>query len=211
MADINFSFTPIGGEVDKYKVTLYNAAGTSVITTRTFTPAFPATITGTFSGLTNGATYQVGTTEYIGAMSKECPLKSIVASGGGTVTNFTFTYGETEADTTGAPLTESEYLTSVTDAIASGNVYSDSEPLGGNVSVDDFANVGDKVLFIKLPSTEAAFTKWSEVGNIYQQDQPIDPNFATGSNVWFRSVQGATTYYITRSQTDFVGALVLSR
>ena len=211
MADINFSFNPIGGEVDKYKVTLYNAAGTSVITTRTFTPTFPSTITGTFTGLTNGTTYNVSVTEYIGAMSKECPLKSVVANGGGTINNFIFTYGETEADTTGAPLTEMEYVTSVTDAIATGNVYTDSETLGGNISVDDFANDSDKVLFIAVPSTEPAFTKWSEVGNIYQQDQPIDQSFATGSNVIFMSVQGATTYYITRSQTDFVGALVLSR
>ena len=157
MADINFSITPVGGEVDKYKATLYNASGTSVITTRIFTPVFPATITGTFSGLTSGATYQVGTTEYIGAMSKECPLKSIVAvGGGGSDVNFTFTYGETEADTTGAPLTESEYVTSVTNAISGfGNIFSGYANLGANISIDDFANTTDKALnrrveFIKL-------------------------------------------------------------
>lgn len=218
MATINASFnTASGGSIDKYKVTLYNSAGTSVLTTRVFTPSFPGTITASFSGLTSGVTYKVGLTSYIGTIYKDCPLQSIVALGGGSSDVFIFNYGATEADTTGAPLTEGEYVTSVHDAETGGNNMTDAAPLGGNVAVDDFANGVDeddvpidKVMYIGVPSTEAAFTKWSEVGNIYQQDQPIDQTFS-GTNVWFRTVQGGTTYYITRSQTDFAGAIVLSR
>lgn len=211
MANINFSLTPLGGDVDKYVVKLYNSAGTVQIDSVTFLPTFPSTLEGVFSGVNAGQLYKVKAVMYIGSFVKECPFVSIVAGSGGSVNLVEVKYGFTDADTTGAPLTEGEYISSVGDAISANTTMNTFIPPNGLVSVDDFGNESvDKVLFILLPSTESAFTKWSEVGNIYQQNIDIDQSFS-GSGVWFRSVQGANTYYITRWQTNFAGQIDFTR
>lgn len=127
-------------------------------------------------------------------------------------TNFNFDYGATDLDTTGAPHTEAEYIASV-DAVytASGEVGGAPLAPGSNVQVASFGNGTDKVLFVQIDASEAAFTKWSVVGDALQQNQPIDATFAAGSNVWFKSARAGKTIYITRAQTSFSGALVLSR
>jgi hypothetical protein len=120
---------------------------------------------------------------------------------------FDFEYGYTNLDTTGEALEEIQYVLSVNDGvIESGS----EENKGDNITVQDFGNSVDKVLFIQVPATEAPFTMWSEVGNPLQQDQPIDNSFA-GSNVWFRSIYQGDTIYLTRSQTSFGGAIILKR
>jgi len=125
---------------------------------------------------------------------------------------FAWDYGATDADTTGAPLTEAEYLASVDAVFTAGNEV-EGTPLttGSNVQVDDFGNATDKVLFVQVDATEAAFTKWSVVGNSLQQNQPIDATFGSGASVIFKSTRAGKTIYITRDQTSFDGSLVLSR
>lgn len=124
------------------------------------------------------------------------------------VIHFTFLYGNTPLDTTGDEPLEADYVSSVdSGVIATGGTL----VAGSNVQVSDFENLSDKVLFIEVPATEEPFTKWSEVGNALQQDQPIDPDYATGSNVWYRSIRGVDAIYFTRSQTTFTGAVILSR
>lgn len=125
---------------------------------------------------------------------------------------FNFKYGFTALDTTGATPLEAAYISSVDDVFTAGDELTGG-PLttGSPVQVDSFTNPSDKVLFVQVPATEAAFDLWSEVGNPLQQDQPIDPNYATGANVWFKDTRAGETIYITRSQTTFTGAVVLSR
>lgn len=126
---------------------------------------------------------------------------------------FLFKYGVTEADTTGAPLTEAEYLASVDTTFTAGTEISGiADDAGADVVVDAFGNgATDKVCFVQVASSQAAFTKWSEVGNPFQQNQPIDQSFGAGSNVWFKSTRAGETIYITRSQTSFVGSVIFSR
>lgn len=137
--------------------------------------------------------------------------ETIASPGGGS--GFGFIYGYTELDTTGATPTESEYVNSVDPALAVPTIFVGATlAAGSNVQVDDFLNPSDKVLIIQVNSTvELPFTKWSEFGNPLQQNQPIDPNYATGSNVFFKSTRGGYPIYITRSQTTFTGAVILSR
>lgn len=124
------------------------------------------------------------------------------------ISSFSFLYGNTVLDTTGDVPSESGYIASVDAAtLVTGGPLTG----GSNVQVADFGNTTDKVLFIQVPATEAAFTKWSEVGNALQQDQTIDPDYATGSNVFFKSTRAGATIYLTRSQTTFAGAVILSR
>lgn len=133
--------------------------------------------------------------------------------------NFNFNYGATAADTSGAALTESQYISSVDDVFtAAGEVAGVPLAPGSNVQVDDFGNATDKVLFMEIDETEAAFTKWSVVGDALQQNQPIDQTFGGGANAWFKttmvSANGALngkTVYITRSQTSFAGPVLFSR
>jgi hypothetical protein len=142
------------------------------------------------------------------------PPSKITAAGGTppAPTTFGFDYGATDLDTTGAAKTEAEYIASV-DAVytASGEVAGTPVDNGSNVQVDDFGNSTDKVLFMQVNGSEAAFTKWSVVGDSLQQNQPIDGTFGAGSNVWFKSTRGGKTIYITRSQTSFAAPVLFSR
>jgi hypothetical protein len=126
--------------------------------------------------------------------------------------NFNFDYGFTAADTTGAALTEAQYLASVDDVYTAGTeVHGAPLAPGSNVQVVSFGNGTDKVLFMQIDATEAAFTMWSVVGDALQQNQPIDQTFGGGANVWFKSAHAGKTIYITRSQTSFAGPVLFSR
>lgn len=123
---------------------------------------------------------------------------------------FTYYYGVTELDTTaGSPL-EVSFVTSVTDAVTVASAVSyQGVP---SLTVVDFGGVTDKVLFLKVPDTEAPFTLWSETGNILQQNQPITSDFGDGSGaVWFRSVITGFNLYITTYQTTFTGSIIFGR
>ena len=131
-----------------------------------------------------------------------------------------FDYGATEADTTGDALTEAQYRSAVDDVYtASDEVPGVAVAPGANIQVNDFGNATDKVLFMLVyDDAEAAFTKWSVVGDPLQQNQPIDATFGTGSNVWFKSTMASANpalngrnVYITRGQTSFAGAVIFSR
>ncbi len=122
-----------------------------------------------------------------------------------------FTYGSTNADTTGDALSELQYLNSVDAAFAASQEISGTINSGANISIGNFGNNTDKVLFIEVPTTEAPFTKWTEVGNQFQQEVPIDVTFSSGTGIWFRSMRAGKIIYICRYQTAFTGAVVLSR
>lgn len=123
-----------------------------------------------------------------------------------------FKYGATDLDTTGDVPEEEAYIESVDDVFTATDELIGTFPEGGNVTVADFENApDDKVLFIQVPASEDPFTRWSEVGNPLQQNRPINPDFATGNALFFRSTRDGETIYLTRYQTSFTGAIVLSR
>lgn len=86
--DGDYSFLNVGGQVDKYEVTLYDATGSVAISTQTITPAFSSPITGTFDYLTEGTTYKVGVKVFIGSFSKICGQNAMVTTGGDAVSGF---------------------------------------------------------------------------------------------------------------------------
>lgn len=69
---IEYSFTGVGGQVDKYEVSLYDSTGTVLLTTQTIVPAFSTPITGVFEYLTDATTYKVRVKVFIGAFSTTC-------------------------------------------------------------------------------------------------------------------------------------------
>lgn len=84
--DIDYSFIPVGGEVDKYEVSLYDNDGVTLLSTQTIVPSFPSPIEGTFFYLTSGNSYKVRVKVFIGSFSKTCPLSSASPIGGGSLT-----------------------------------------------------------------------------------------------------------------------------
>ena len=115
-------------------------------------------------------------------------------------------YGFTELDTTGETPGLEDYIASV----AGTETLPEQEE--GPVVVEDFGNATDKVCFMGVPAGWPAFTLWSEEGNPLQQNQPIDPDWATGSNVWFLAenqgdAETLKDIYFTRAQTSFGGAI----
>ncbi len=78
---IDYSFTGVGGQIDKYEVSLYDSSGTVLLSTQTILPAFPNPITGTFYYLTEGVTYKVRVKVFIGTFSKTCEFTTIVTGG----------------------------------------------------------------------------------------------------------------------------------
>lgn len=78
---IDYSFTGVGGQIDKYEVSLYDSSGTVLLTTQTILPAFPNPITGIFEYLTEGTTYKVRLKVFIGTFSKTCDFNTIVTGG----------------------------------------------------------------------------------------------------------------------------------
>lgn len=74
--DVGYSFTPIGGQVDKYEVQLYDSSGVTLLHTDTYLPSFSSPITGTFSYLSPGITYQIRLVIFIGTYSVSCAFVS---------------------------------------------------------------------------------------------------------------------------------------
>ena len=132
---------------------------------------------------------------------------------------FGFYYGFTEAETVidgwvGVLLpTEESLVGSVDDVFTAGTEQSGTEPnTGDDVAVVDFGNTYYKVVFMEYPKTEAKFTKWSEVNNPLQQNQPIDQSFNWGSGaVFFISERAEDWVIISYYQTKFAGKIVFSR
>lgn len=125
-------------------------------------------------------------------------------------TTITIVYGTTSLDTTGAPPTLQEYLDSVTAA-------TDKRTLqlapGASLAVPLSGTAVDKVMYISVPVTELAFTRWSELYHPLQQWLLIDTEFGDGSSTFFMYTDTTTLtrYYITRVQTSFSDAVVLTR
>lgn len=76
---VGYSFTGVGGDVDQYKVEIWNASLTTLIHTDTHLPAFPTPITGTFEYLDQGTEYKVRVIVY-GYGSKNCPFQSVTTN-----------------------------------------------------------------------------------------------------------------------------------
>lgn len=81
LTSIGYSFSNVGGGVDKYDVKLYDSSGVTLLETDTFTPAFSSPITGTFSGLSSSTTYKVRVRVYIGTYYKDCTFTTVVTTG----------------------------------------------------------------------------------------------------------------------------------
>lgn len=76
---ITYSFTHVGGGVNKYVVQLYDEAGVTELDSieeLPGSPTFPNPITNTFTGLTNG-NYKVRIVVYIGTYSYTCAFQSL--------------------------------------------------------------------------------------------------------------------------------------
>lgn len=78
---LDYSFTGVGGGVDKYEVKIYESDGTTLIHTDTIVPAFSNPITGTFIYLDSDVDYKVRVRVYIGTYYKDCPLIAVTTSG----------------------------------------------------------------------------------------------------------------------------------
>lgn len=85
--EIEYSFTDVGGEVDKYEVSIYDTSGLTLIATDTIVPAFSTPITGTFIYLTAGTNYKVRVKVFIGSYSKTCDFVSYTTDTGDSITN----------------------------------------------------------------------------------------------------------------------------
>lgn len=146
-------------------------------------------------------------------------ILSLNSNGTVTPVPFDFKYGYTEAETVidgwiGILLpTEESLVASVDDVFTAGTEQTGSEPnTGDDVLVADFGNVYYKVVFMQYPKTEAKFTKWSEVNNPLQQNQPVDQSFNWGSGaVFFISERGDNWVIISYYQTKFAGKIIFSR
>lgn len=75
-----YSFTHVGGSVDKYEVKLYDSTGTTLLATNTHTPAFPTPVTGSFTGLTTSTSYRIRVIVYIGTYTLTCSMVSTSTS-----------------------------------------------------------------------------------------------------------------------------------
>lgn len=71
---MGYSFTNVGGAVDKYEVSIYESNLTTLIHTDTVIPAFTSPITGTFVYLSSGSTYGVKVRVFIGTYYHDCPI-----------------------------------------------------------------------------------------------------------------------------------------
>lgn len=97
---IDYSFPPVGGEVDQYEVSLYDSTGAVLISTQTILPSFSNPVTGTFDYLTEGTTYQVKVKVFIGTYSKTCSFSATATTGGDAIAGFIS--NSTVASVTGA-------------------------------------------------------------------------------------------------------------
>lgn len=72
--EIGYSFTHVGGEVNKYDIQLWDSTGTVLLSTNTHTPAFATPVTGSFTGLTVTTSYRVRVIVYIDTTTKTCAM-----------------------------------------------------------------------------------------------------------------------------------------
>ena len=77
---VGYSFTGVGGTVDKYQVFIYSSDGITLIHTDTILPAFSSPITGTFIYLSAGTSYKVIVRPYIGTYYKDCSAVSVTTT-----------------------------------------------------------------------------------------------------------------------------------
>lgn len=121
-------------------------------------------------------------------------------------------WGETGLDTTGAQPVLLDYLNAKT-LVFDTSHQATVTPSGSDVTID-FENASDKVLYIQVDQSQLPFTKWSEVGNPLQQNQPIGSSFQIDDTTVLFAYKDPITgvnVYFTRWQTSFTGALKLSR
>lgn len=71
-SDIYYSFSDVGGQINKYTVEIWDAGGITLIHTDTYTPTFPSPIVGSFSYLGTGFGYKVRVIPWIGVASFPC-------------------------------------------------------------------------------------------------------------------------------------------
>ena len=122
---------------------------------------------------------------------------------------FDYQFGTTDLDTT-TPKLEIAFVASVQAVLDAGNELTGTVPdHGGKVSISNFGGTGYKVCFLIIPDTEDPFTKWSEVGNPLQQNQPILES-GSGFSVWVRSTIMPGLYF-TAYQTKFGGTIEFDR
>lgn len=74
---IDYSFTHLGGNVDKYEVKIYDSTGSVLIHTDTIVPVFSSPITGTFLYLAFDTDYIVVVTPFVGTISHNCSGVSV--------------------------------------------------------------------------------------------------------------------------------------
>jgi len=140
------------------------------------------------------------------------PPSNVLGTSAQVDAGFRVWHGETALDTTGEPPVLQDYLNAKVLAF-DGDDFDVVAPSGSDVEID-FDNASDKVLYIQVDPSEAPFTKWSEVGNSLQQNQPIDSSFSSeGTAVIFayKDPDTQAMTYFTRFQTSFTGAIILSR
>lgn len=83
---MGYSFTGVGGSVDKYQVSIYEEDEVTLIHTDTIVPAFSSPITGTFIYLTAGVVYVVKLRVFIGTYYEDCAFTTEETTGGSTYT-----------------------------------------------------------------------------------------------------------------------------
>lgn len=122
-----------------------------------------------------------------------------------------FYYGFTELNTITQDPVQADYLAAVNATSTNNGKYYSTILHNANVEVSNFFATSLKVLFIKVPKSEPVFTTWSEENNPLQQNQPIDTTFKNNSVIFIIDSNDTFNTYVTRSQTNFVGKLILSR
>lgn len=70
--DINYSFAPTGGQIDKYEVEIWDSSGLNKLHTDTYVPSFSNPIAGAFTYLDSNTSYKVRVVSYIGTYSFAC-------------------------------------------------------------------------------------------------------------------------------------------
>lgn len=82
---IQYSFAPVGGQVDKYLVELYDGSGVTLLHTDTHVPAFSNPTTGTFMYLTSNTSYKIRVKVYIGTYYTVCGFTDVETASVGDV------------------------------------------------------------------------------------------------------------------------------
>ena len=73
---LGYSFVPVGVEVDKYEVEIWNSIGTTRLSIDTHVPVFSNPVTGTFLYLDSGTSYKVRIKVYIGSFVSVCSFSN---------------------------------------------------------------------------------------------------------------------------------------